>query len=257
MRWPRSLALTSLIAALLAAAGVHAEVEPLDAQPGLTDALTFRLGGAAAQIRDLHASALRYGGPSGRVGIGLESFDVEWLDQLELTAHRGDLTSGGSLELARWGASIDWRLAPEVWGRGSGGLHVGGRWHTAVDLRDGFVSSWDSRSTLEAEVSWRHRVALGGHRLWLDAGIGGPVVGALLRPGYASPLVGRSLDAGDTIFAAPHNLRGVRLVAGGWWLRPEGAPLQLRLGWYREHITEPHVAERSELTLDLAFAWSL
>lgn len=219
--------------------------------------LTVAAGLDTAQVRDRHVSPLAYGGWAWRLGVGLDESDRLWIDRLGLTGHAGELSSStistlGSLE--RWGLDIDWRLERRVWQASQGELLVGGAWRTGLEIREGFATGWDGRSVVEPAASWRMAWAESG--LTLVAGLRLPLIGILLRPGFASVLDGRDLDPSDVRLAAPHTLQGIAASTSLAWRRP-GRGLRLDLAWRFERIPTPQTVESSRLTADIVIEWSL
>lgn len=249
----------TLAGAMLSASAAAAEAPRgdtrVDAEAGPGTALVFRVGPDGAQVRDRQPSPLRYGGWGVRVGVGVDDSDIRWRDRLDFTWRTGTLSNDHGAELSRTGWAVDWLLERRVLAVGEGGLSVGGRWHTLFERRDGAVESFDLRSVLEAAVGYRHVLRFGEHRLWLEGGLSTPLIGAALRPGYGSPLVGRSLELGDAIFVGPHNLQGVAVESTALWRRPGGADLRATVAWRFERLTPPHVVERVDLVAELAWLW--
>lgn len=223
--------------------------------PALAGELSVSAGLDATQVRDRHVSPLRYGGAAWRLGIGLDADDGEWIDRLRFTGHAGGLVASDIPtlgEMDRWGVELDWRLERAVWRTEHGELLVGGAWRTGLAIREGLATGWDMRSVIEPAASWR----MTWPTLSLVAGLRTPLIGALLRPGYASLLDGRDLDVGDTRVAAPHTLHGVAASLSGAWRR-EGRGLRVDLAWRYERIPLPQAVETSSLTADVVLEWSL
>lgn len=239
----RNLTLTVMMALAATPAAASDEPERTDDETSLT----IHVGLMGTQLRDHNVSPRRHVGRSWRVGAGIETWTGRKIDRLTVDYSQGDLG-----DPTRWGLAQDWTLHPRVASWGAGSLYVGGALRTAFNARDGLVHSWDLTCAVEPGVTWRQRVS---DQLWVEGTASTPLVGFLLRPGFASPLPGRSLDFGDAQLAAPHNHQGALISSALFWNRTSGSDLRVTLAYELDRVTTPQLLTRASLRADVAFYW--
>lgn len=215
--------------------------------------LGITLGLSHSAFKDAHVSPRIQRGGGLRYGLELDGLGGAAIDRLSV--HYAEASAG----LWSWRSmGLRWAYSPEIVSLGSWRLHLGADWEslwTQRTFRD--TPTWQGHSTVGPTLTARRALPLGGHRLWITAGISSPLVGIMARPGYAFTYQRDQLSGEDLFFAAPHRLRAVTADASVVWRRPGGEALRFALSAWARQITERQEAVEQGGFVTVSGYWRL